>query len=600
MPLRKVQSAVIADNAITSNKIAAGAVTAADLNSDVNNVINNVTVNTVFTGDSITIPAGTTAERPASPTEGMLRFNTTFSKLEQYDGSVWATIDSPPVIIAVSTASFVNSTDTITITGSNFSQNCQVILLANDGTEYTPSTIVRNSASSLTITLGSSLVTAGQTTGKDPFDVKVINAGGLSSTYSSQINYNPNPIWSTAAGSLSTLYDIMRSGFSTSVSASSLDPDDTISYSITSGSLPTGMSLNSSTGAITGTPNSVVSDTTFNFTITASNGSTASNRAFSITIKAPVKQVFNYTGSEQSFSIPSGLTKIFTKMWGAAGGTYYDGTPNNGQGGAGGYTETTFNVLENETALTVVVGSGSEYSIAPYGGAGSGTNGGCAGGGASAILSGSLSGLFTSSNDASVPTSTLTNLAGATQVIAVAGGGGGGGWYIYDNMLAGCGGGLTAGQATGGYWQPTGGSQTSGGTYFGASTASGKFRGSDVTAAGSGGSGGGGGGWYGGGSGYSSANTNSSGGGGSGFIGYTNGSISEPLSANSSYGSYVDTITRTNGSRIYTNSKCLRQADTGITPPNTSDVDWSSDIGTAGVIDQSKLNGGDGRVVIIY
>ena len=42
--------------------------------------------------DSIQIPVGTTAERPASPKKGMLRFNTTDSSFEGYNGNEWGAI----------------------------------------------------------------------------------------------------------------------------------------------------------------------------------------------------------------------------------------------------------------------------------------------------------------------------------------------------------------------------------------------------------------------------------------------------------------------------------------------------------------------------
>ena len=35
------------------------------------------------------LPAGTTAERPGTPTTGMMRYNTTVSQYEVYDGSDW-------------------------------------------------------------------------------------------------------------------------------------------------------------------------------------------------------------------------------------------------------------------------------------------------------------------------------------------------------------------------------------------------------------------------------------------------------------------------------------------------------------------------------
>jgi hypothetical protein len=46
----------------------------------------NITANS--TG-SFTIPVGNTAQRPASPVSGMLRYNTTLSKLEIYINDTW-------------------------------------------------------------------------------------------------------------------------------------------------------------------------------------------------------------------------------------------------------------------------------------------------------------------------------------------------------------------------------------------------------------------------------------------------------------------------------------------------------------------------------
>ena len=37
----------------------------------------------------MTIPSGTTAQRPGSPTEGMVRFNTDYGHLEWYNGTSW-------------------------------------------------------------------------------------------------------------------------------------------------------------------------------------------------------------------------------------------------------------------------------------------------------------------------------------------------------------------------------------------------------------------------------------------------------------------------------------------------------------------------------
>lgn len=39
--------------------------------------------------DGIKLPSGTTAERPGTPVEGMIRFNTTYSITEYYNGTAW-------------------------------------------------------------------------------------------------------------------------------------------------------------------------------------------------------------------------------------------------------------------------------------------------------------------------------------------------------------------------------------------------------------------------------------------------------------------------------------------------------------------------------
>jgi hypothetical protein len=48
-----------------------------------------------FTGtDGIVIPSGTTEQRPVSPATGTIRFNTTDSRFEGYNGTAWVPIDT--------------------------------------------------------------------------------------------------------------------------------------------------------------------------------------------------------------------------------------------------------------------------------------------------------------------------------------------------------------------------------------------------------------------------------------------------------------------------------------------------------------------------
>jgi hypothetical protein len=315
---------------------------------------------------------------------------------------------------------------------------------------------------------------------------------------------------------------------------------------------------------------------------------------------------FSHTGGPQYFNVPSGISELKVKMWGGAGGEYNGNVNLSNGGGCGGYTETTFNVIEQQ--LTIVVGGGiTGNNGGAYGGGGGAINGGTGGGGASLIISGNISTPFENYvvlQNANRPTSSLTSLAGASGIIAVAGGGGGAGWYIYEGMYGGGGGGLIGGNSSGGYTTAFGGTQSAS-TNGSQSNFAARLTGGSITQNfSSGGSGGGGGGWYGGGASQGASGVNTSGGGGSSFIGYINGSTSSTLSPNQANSrDYIDTITRTNGSRYYKDSKVLSSAAGVFTPPNNSDIHYSSGIAVPTYYpgnDGTSATSGHGKVVLIY
>ncbi|WP_404339791.1 putative Ig domain-containing protein [Sphingomonas sp. MMS12-HWE2-04] len=90
------------------------------------------------------------------------------------------------------------------------------------------------------------------------------------------------------------------------------------SYAVTAGAVPAGLSLNPSTGALTGTPSA---GGTFNFTITATDSSTgtgapfSTNRAYAVTIAAPTVTIAPTT-------LPSGTPGVaYSQALTASGGT---------------------------------------------------------------------------------------------------------------------------------------------------------------------------------------------------------------------------------------------------------------------------------------
>ena len=212
---------------------------------------------------------------------GQIIFNHTTNLPEYYNGSSWIAIDSPPLVSSISPTeveSAAGGNITFTINGERFNVGATVKLISNTGVELTPSPVTRVSGAQLTAVIArNSFVNA-----QEPYDVKVINASGLSSTLADQINVDNAPTWNTSAGTLATIDDI-ATGTHATISATDAD-GETIVYSIVSGSIPAGTSLNSSTGAISGDPTNVSSSTTSSFTARATSGGKTADRSFAIVV----------------------------------------------------------------------------------------------------------------------------------------------------------------------------------------------------------------------------------------------------------------------------------------------------------------------------
>ena len=111
------------------------------------------------------------------------------------------------------------------------------------------------------------------------YKIKFTSASGVTGTSGSGlISVDTSPTWTTNAGSLGSISE-QATGNHFTVAASDAD-SDTIAYSLQSGSLG-GLSLNSSTGVISGDPTDVSNDTTNSFTLRATAGSKTVDRAFS-------------------------------------------------------------------------------------------------------------------------------------------------------------------------------------------------------------------------------------------------------------------------------------------------------------------------------
>lgn len=330
--------------------------------------------NTVFTGtDSIVVPNGSTAERLGTEL-GQLRYNTDTGFPEFYTSTGWTSLDAPPTVTSISPESAPTPGTAVTVTGTNFRNGATIRLIGTNGLSYTPDSIVFISATSMSF---QTPVSSPLSEEFEPYDVSVLNPSGLGGALEDILDVGRSPTWSTSSGSLATIYDSARSSYPP-ITVSASDPDGgTITYSIISGALPTGMSFNTSTGAITGTPNAVGSNTTFNFTIRAVDnpGGNTTDRAFSITVQAPAVQSF--TSGSGTWSVPVGVSNIQVLVV-AAGAPGGNGNANEGGGGggAGGMVEApSFPVTPGGT-VSYSVGSGGTSPTSPGGAPPTGNNGG--------------------------------------------------------------------------------------------------------------------------------------------------------------------------------------------------------------------------------
>ena len=223
------------------------------------------------------VATGTTAQRGS--TAGQIRFNTTTGLAEYYTGTAFKSIDSAPTVDSISPTSSISADENITITGTNFQSGATVTFVGNDGTTFTSPSVTVNSTTQITATTPATPLPAE----KEPFDIKVTNSSGLTGTGLDLLDAGSTPTFVTSAGQIGG--DITE-GDTVNTSVQATDADSTaITYAVQSGALPSGVSLNTSTGAITGTAPQVSADTTSSFTIRATSGSDTTDRAFSIVVK---------------------------------------------------------------------------------------------------------------------------------------------------------------------------------------------------------------------------------------------------------------------------------------------------------------------------
>ena len=183
--------------------------------------------------------------------------------------------ETKPTISSISPTVIENTQTSITITGTNFVNGANVEAVATNGAIVQADTVTFNSATSISAAF--TISTDGT------YFLRIENPDGNAVRSSSALlTVSDAPAWTTSAGSLGT--NAAGSSVSYTVAATGAT-----SFALQSGSLPGGVSLNTSTGVISGTESGATAETTYNFTIRATDAEAqTADRAFSITISVGI------------------------------------------------------------------------------------------------------------------------------------------------------------------------------------------------------------------------------------------------------------------------------------------------------------------------
>ena len=199
---------------------------------------------------------------------------TTKITLNNIADTALATLTGPKVTTIVypgdDTATDTAGGATINLTGNGFQSGCSVLVAS------TASSVV-TFISATQISFIAPALAAGT------YVIYVINPDGGTAISIPGISYSGTPNWTTAAGSLGTAYE--TGAISSTLTATG---DAPITYTLASGTLPVGSTLNSN-GTLSGTAQATSSATTYTFTISANDAQNqTTNRSFSLTINPDV------------------------------------------------------------------------------------------------------------------------------------------------------------------------------------------------------------------------------------------------------------------------------------------------------------------------
>ena len=230
-------------------------------------------------GDTITVPSGASIALPntsvanaALQGSGQITIN---GQAVALGGSITLTTETRPTFSSITPSTIENTQTTCTIAGTNF-VSVPLVTAINNSTGATVVADEVSFSSATSITAKFTLPVDGT------YKLYIENPDGNAVQTNAVLTVSDAPAWQTSAGSLGSF------GAGDTISTITITATNATSFAVQSGSLPTGLSLNTGSGSatITGTVSAgITSDTLFSFTVRATDAEAqTADRAFTIQV----------------------------------------------------------------------------------------------------------------------------------------------------------------------------------------------------------------------------------------------------------------------------------------------------------------------------